>query len=211
MALMTFRHSEPPRLMDWPEPDAGQIAAMVRKAGAYVSRGEYPQALACYQAALLLDDADAELWFTYATLQRRMGLKSDAAESLEFALRNDPRLYLARYTLANLLLELDRPVAAMEQYREVISHKPDYMPAWRNLGRLYLALGDLDAARVCLEEALERAPQDEELRILLSRVLRERELETHNQSAAPTKLESGAYGPQNQNRAFRPRSHPPAH
>jgi tetratricopeptide (TPR) repeat protein len=180
MALMTFRHSEPPRLMDWPEPDAGQLAAVARKAGAYVSRGQYPQALACYQAALLLDDANAELWFTYATLQRRMGLKNDAAESLEFALRNDSRLYLARYTLANVLLELDRPAAAMEQYREVIFQKPDYTPAWRNLGRLYFALGDLEGARACLEEALERDPQDEQIRILLSRVLRERELEAQN-------------------------------
>ncbi len=190
MAMMTFRHSEPPRLVDWPEPDAGQIAAMARRAGAFVSRGEYPQALACYQAALLLDDADAELWLTYATLQRRMGLKKDAAESLEFALRNDSRLFMARYTLANLLLELERPVAAIEQYREVLSHKPDYMPAWRNLGRLYFALGELDAARTCLEAALVRVPQDNEVSILLSRVLRERGAEAQNQVNAGLTLSS---------------------
>ena len=182
MAMMTFRHSEPPRHMDWPEPDAGQMAALARKAARHANLNEYPQAMACYQAALLLDDSHAELWFGYATLQRRMGLKADAAESFEFALRIDPRLYAARYSLANLLFEMDRPLAAMAEYRAVIVQNPHYMPAWRNLGKVHYALGDLAGARECLVEALERAQHDEELPILLSQVLREWEPEAQNQA-----------------------------
>jgi tetratricopeptide (TPR) repeat protein len=180
MAMMTFRHSEPPRHTQWPEPDDGQMAAVARKAAMHANRNEYPQALACYQAALLLDDARAELWFGYANLQRQMGLKNDAAESFEFALRIDPRLYAARYSLANLLFEMGRPLAAMEHYREVILQNPDYMPAWRNLGKAHFALGDLAGAQACLLEALERAPHDEELPILLSQVLREWEPAAQN-------------------------------
>jgi len=116
------------------EPDPEYVARVARQAAAHASRNEYPQALACYGQALLLDDSRAVLWFNYANVQRTMGMELDAADSFEFALRLDPRLYAARYSLANLLFELGQPVAAMEHYLEVIAQHPDYAPAWRNLG-----------------------------------------------------------------------------
>ncbi len=183
MVFMTFRHSEiprhissqSPRHMAQAEPDADRMAALGQKAAAHADRNELPQAMASYQAALLIDDSCAELWCSYANLQRHMGLKDDAVESFEFALRNDPRLLAARFNLANLMFEMGRPLAAMEYYREVIRQSPDHMPAWRNLGKVHYACGDLPAAEACLREAMALAPLDHELPVLLGRVLREKE------------------------------------
>lgn len=172
---MTSRHSGALRLVQPVEIDDGYVDELARKAAALASHGERSQALTCYREALLLDDARAELWFSYANLQRDLGLRDDAAESFEFALRISPGLFAARYSLAKLLFELGRPLAARAHYREVIAQQPGYVPAWRNLARLHHAMGEFDAAEACLREAMSRAPQDTELAPLLAEVLRDRQ------------------------------------
>ena len=168
------------RLVHHVEPDPGFVAELAHQAAIHASRDERAQALACYQRALLLDDSRADLWFNYGNLQRRAGMAEDAVESFEFAVRLDPRLYAARYCLANLLFDLGRPLAAMAHYQEVVAQNADYAPAWRNLGRLHHALGHLELAQQCLREAMRRAPHDAELADLLSEVLRQREPAAEN-------------------------------
>jgi tetratricopeptide (TPR) repeat protein len=168
------------RLVHHVEPDPAFAAELGHQAALHASRDEHPQALACYQRALLLDDSRADLWFNYANLQRRAGMTEDAVESFEFAVRLDPRLYAARYCLANLLADLGRPLAAITQYQQAILQNPDYVPAWRNLGRLHHALGNLGPAHECLAEAIRRAPHDAELVDLLAQVLRQREAAAEN-------------------------------
>ena len=168
------------RLVHHVEPDPAMVARLAHDAAVHASRDEVSEAMACYQRALLLDDSRADLWFNYANLQRGAGMAEDAVEGFEFAVRLDPRLYAARYCLANLLADLGRPLAAMAHYREVILQNPGYAPAWRNLGRLHHALGDQVAAVQCLREAIERAPHDTELADLLSEMLRDREPAAQN-------------------------------
>ena len=155
------------------DPAPELVDRMARQAALHASRNEYSQALTCYGRALLLDDSRAVLWFNYANVQRAMALMPDAAESFEFALTLDPRLYAARYSLANLLIDLGQPLAALEHFRQVTREHPEYMPAWRNLGRLQCAIGDLDAARDSLQQALRRAPHDPEVTGLLQELERE--------------------------------------
>ncbi len=179
MAL-TSRHSDALRIAPPVETDSEYIEEVARLAAARASNGEYAKALAGYREALLLDDTHAELWFAYANLQRQMGLREDAAESFEFALRVAPGMFAARYSLAKLLFELGRPLAARAHFREVIAQQPGYVPAWRNLARLHHAVGELDAAEACLREAMLRAPQDAELVPLLAEVLRDRLIAAQN-------------------------------
>ncbi|HSI55327.1 MAG TPA: tetratricopeptide repeat protein [Ramlibacter sp.] len=155
------------------EPAPEVVDQVARQAAMHASRGEYSQALASYGRALLLDDSRAVLWFNYANLQRTMGFLRDAAESFEFALGLDPRLFAARYSLANLLIELGQPLAAREHFWQVTRDHPEYMPAWRNLGRLQCAIGDLEAARESLARAQLLAPHDPEIAGLLLELDRE--------------------------------------
>ena len=89
------------------------------QAAFHAARGEQSQALRCYEMALLVDEGNAQTWFDYASLQRRMGLLEDAAESFEFALRQDPRMYAARFSAAQLMVELGRPLVALSHFAPV--------------------------------------------------------------------------------------------
>jgi tetratricopeptide (TPR) repeat protein len=174
MAAMS-RHSEASRWGPPADADPQYVAEIARRAANHASRGEGAKALACYREVLLIDDGRADLWFNYGLLQQDMGLRQDAAESFEFALRIDPKLYAARYCLARLLFELGRPLASMAHYRDVILQTPGYIPAWRNLARLHHAMGDCESAGICLQEAIARAPHDQELATLLAEVERDRQ------------------------------------
>jgi tetratricopeptide (TPR) repeat protein len=178
--MTMFRQAEARRYTGSTETSAESVDCLAREAAAHASRSDYRAALSLYGRALLLDDSDAVLWFNYANVQRQLGQKSDAVESFEFALRLDSRLYAARYSLANVLFELGEPLAAMAHYEEVVAQNPDYMPAWRNLGRLYFAIGHLERAEELLCEGVRRAPDDREMALLLQDVLLERQQSEEN-------------------------------
>jgi protein O-GlcNAc transferase len=180
MSLMMFRHSESPRHGGGGDPEGEFVEVLVRRAAAHASHNEDAKALACYAQALLLDDSRAAIWFNYANVQRRMGKRNEAIESFEFALRLDEALFAARFSLANLLFEQGRPLAAMAQFRQVIAQNPRYVPAWRNLGRLHQSLGEFEEAQRCLRAAIERAPHDYELLVALQDVLRGQEAAAEN-------------------------------
>jgi tetratricopeptide (TPR) repeat protein len=50
------------------------------------------------------------------------------------------------YNLANGFSVADEPKAAAAAYRKALQLKPDYAPAWNNLGSLELSSGDTQAA-----------------------------------------------------------------
>ncbi|MBC5767408.1 hypothetical protein [Ramlibacter albus] len=155
------------------EPDTEDAKDLVRQAATHAARGEYPQALRCYELALLLDETQASNWFHYGNLQQRMGLAEDAADSYEFALRQDPRLYAARFCLAQLMVELGRPLIALSHFALVTVDKPGHLPAWRNLIELQRRMGELDAAAESARRALRHLPGEGELAALLDGIERE--------------------------------------
>jgi tetratricopeptide (TPR) repeat protein len=169
--VLTFRHSISPRLSSQPEPDPADVDKVARKAAMHAGRGEHRQALSAYQLALLMDENRADLWFNYASLQRRLGMTADAVESFEFALRQDPDLYAARYSLARMLCDMGHPLEALAHFRQVTQQRPGYVSAWRYLVQLTWALGDCPAAQGYAREALRHAPGDSELATLLRGIL----------------------------------------
>jgi tetratricopeptide (TPR) repeat protein len=180
MTLMTFGHSEAPRHTGGGEPTPDSATSLGRQAALFASGNEYRKALSYYGRALLLDDSRAALWFNYANVQLRLGMKEDAVDSFEFALRLEPGLYAARYSLANLLIDMGQPLAAMRHYEEVVAQNPTYAPAWRNLGRILCALGRLDQAEASLREAARCAPHDQEVAALLEEIVEEKRNRAEN-------------------------------
>ncbi len=71
-----------------------------------------------------------------------------------------PRLHLAEYNLANLLMTLDKASQAAEHYKKAVALQPDYLPARIELGRAYLKLGDLAAAKEVVRKVKLLAPSD---------------------------------------------------
>lgn len=172
--VLTFRHSRPPRASLRMNPDPADVDRLVSEAAAQAGRGQMQEALRTYQQALLADEGRADVWFHYGSLQRRLGLLADACESFEFALRQEPALFAARYQLACTRCDMGFPLEALSHLRIVTQERPTYLPAWRHLVQLSWAVGDRCSAAKFAQEALRRSPQDAQLQSLLTRVLHDR-------------------------------------
>jgi tetratricopeptide (TPR) repeat protein len=172
--VLNFRHSQPPRLSQFPVPDPDEVTQLLRRAATCAADGRAIEALRCFQTALLIDEERADVWFHYGTLQRKLGQLDDALESFEFALRIDPVMYAARYNVARIYYDMGRPLEAIQHFETVLQQRPSYVPAWRHLVRITWALGDLvEAARLACD-GLQRADGDEELEVMLQQILVER-------------------------------------
>jgi tetratricopeptide (TPR) repeat protein len=169
--VLTFRNSAPAKNSRHCNPDPSDVEKIARTAAMHAGRGDTLQALNLYQLALLTDESRPEIWYSYGSLQRRLGMHADAVESFEFALRQDPALYAARYSLARLLCDLGHPLEALSQFRVVTQQRPDYVPAWRYLVQLTWAVGNPVEAERLAREALSHAPADGELETLLLRIV----------------------------------------
>ena len=118
------------------------------------------------QARQLLDASlDNEPEQPFTLLQRaRLRLRSDEAD-LEAA-RNDlsraielaPDLHPARFTLAQVQLQLNNTDAAIGQLRELLSRNPDHGPGRLSLAKAYRSADQPGAARQVLEAGRQQFP-----------------------------------------------------
>lgn len=155
--VLTFRPSQPAPLSSLPDPDPADVERLAREAAQAANQGMHGKALKLYQMALLADEARGDLWYHYGSLQRQLGLLSDAQESFECALRIDSTMYTARYRLARVLCDMRQPLQAIEHFRIVTEQRPNYLPAWRYLVQLTWATGNVTLAQMYARDALRQA------------------------------------------------------
>ncbi len=67
------------------------ISELVRKGKKYLENTQYPEALGCFEQALLLDQKNPELWNFKAVSLRSMGRYEEAMECFNKSLEIDPR------------------------------------------------------------------------------------------------------------------------
>ena len=156
------------------QPDSDDVVRLTRRAAVCAGKGDTDEALRCYQLALLIDDQNAEIWFHYGVLQRRLNNLDDAMESFEYAIRLDPTMYTARYNIARICCDTGRPLEGLAQFQAVVKQRPGYLPAWRHLVQLTWALGDSEQAARLACDALQIADGDPQLQVLLENIVRER-------------------------------------
>lgn len=173
MAAPTFRISRLHGPCGQSEPEPGAIDRLARQAAMLARQGDTAGAMRTYQLALLTDESRADLWIDYGMLQHRLGQLSDAFESFEFALRQDPSLYAAHYRLARVCCDMGHPLQGLSHFRAVTQQRPDYMPAWRCVVQITWALGRLEDAESLAREALGHE-HDAGIEAMLERIAQER-------------------------------------
>ena len=87
------------------EVDANTVEVLHEKAYAHIGLGQLELALECYDAAVRLGNADADLWNDRAFTLLELGRTSEAEESASKALELDSDHYAALCNLAKALLE----------------------------------------------------------------------------------------------------------
>lgn len=101
------------------------------------------------------DPANVTARLYLARIYRREGEHERAAAQLQAALREDSDDPDVRRELGHLLLQLNRPEAAVQQYRRAVELEPEQSLAWLGLIRALRAADDPRA-----DEMLRRAPAD---------------------------------------------------
>ncbi|MGI9035809.1 MAG: tetratricopeptide repeat protein [Pyrinomonadaceae bacterium] len=104
------------------------------------------------------------------TLAAQLDKIEIARRQLNHCLEIDPANFEAKYQLGLSYKAQGDAAPAIRLLEEVVRQKPDYAPALRDLGALYLQTNDEEKARVVLEKSVALAPDDAETHFQLSRL-----------------------------------------
>jgi tetratricopeptide (TPR) repeat protein len=137
-------------------------------------QGRMAEAIRAHARALEINPDLGRSWFSLGNLLRQAGEWTRAEAALLEAARTLPQAYMARVNLGNLyLFHLDRPEAALEQYRLAVAdveaggRRPLSTMPYLALGVALRRTGDVEGARAMLLRALEseetRAAAEHEL------------------------------------------------
>jgi tetratricopeptide (TPR) repeat protein len=122
-------------------------------------RGEYPDALAFADRALILRPTFQEAFNNRANALNRLGRPQEALAACRQALRLQPGDPIVRLNQANALRELGRQAEALEALDQVIATRPDIAIAHGNRGNVLSDLGRHAEALASYERAIAIDPQ----------------------------------------------------
>ena len=118
----------------------------------------FTAAESCYSAAHELQPRNGEWLYLRALTRQEQGRIDDAVEDLRAVTTLQPDLIPARLQLGELLLGLQRPGEARQEFAAVLARESQNGAAEYGLGRADLAFGDAAAAIDHLEMALSLQP-----------------------------------------------------
>jgi Flp pilus assembly protein TadD len=129
------------------------------RAVAFQQAGEFPRAIAIYNALLARDEMPAEAHNNLGLIHEQRGQLDEAAREFESALAHDPRYSRAHDNLGLMLLAQGRPAEAAARFqRAAVLDGRDPGPL-TNLALAHKAAGRLDQARESLLAALAISPR----------------------------------------------------
>jgi len=137
-----------------PAPGKDTTAALTQAATSAIGREDWPAAERALRGLLTRFPGDASLAYNLGLALKRQGQATAALDSFEAALARDPRHGKAMFERAACLMDLGRLTQARAAFRAYILSHGDDADAWLNAGRLALRLGEPEAARRDLEQAV---------------------------------------------------------
>ena len=142
-----------------PEERAHQAAELFQSAYRLQSMGLTQEAVAMFQRSIQTSPT-AEAHTYLGRAYRLQGKLDEAIEECKTAIDIDPEFGNSHNDLGAYLVDQAEFSAAIPPLERALECERYATPhfAWFNLGRAYLALGDLTLARACQREALRLAP-----------------------------------------------------
>ena len=133
-------------------------------AQAHATTEDYAKAVQYLSNAIRLDPADPELYIRRAAMKEYLNDIDGGLEDLERAAERMPKPQAARLHAqrASLLLQLDRPVAAIAASNQAIESDRSEPEAWRQRAAARATTGDLTGALEDVLEALRLEPDSPE-------------------------------------------------
>jgi tetratricopeptide (TPR) repeat protein len=144
-----------------------EAQALQRKANEFRDRGDFARALESYQAAMAADASYMPARLGAGLVHFDQQRYSSARDLFAEAHRLQPNAADALYFLAQCHEMVNEPVAAFESYQQALRINPSFLAALRALAPLAVRLGHTEIAQNHLMAALDTAPDDLELQLLL--------------------------------------------
>jgi tetratricopeptide (TPR) repeat protein len=101
---------------------------------------------------------DSEGLIYRGQIQLRDGHASDAAQTLQNALKNDPGNAVAHYHLGLALDQLGNPARALDEWRAAVRLRPDLVDAQRALANAAVRSGDMNAMEQAATQIINQQP-----------------------------------------------------
>ena len=144
-----------------PEPDPLPPAAVSMEAGNQLFEdGEFPAALAQFEAAVEVAPDNAEIRNNLGQTLVRLERRNEALPHFEHAVRLDSARWAYHFNLAQTLGDVGSWNRAASQYRRAVALFPDDFATRYNLGRALHEWGDRRAAVIPYLEAIPLAPEE---------------------------------------------------
>ena len=137
-------------------PSAGNLIA---KGTAFLNAGAWPEATACFEAALRTAPHDLTLLNNLGLCHANSGKLDEAAECFSEILRLAPDSASALMNLGNLELSRANPEDALVHYEAALARVRAEPGLVNNLGMAYRATAQVDAAIGCFRRALSIEPR----------------------------------------------------
>lgn len=150
------------------EIDGAYVGAWTNLGDGYSKQQRYSDAIDAYERALALDPKRVANRLRLAVALRRAGRSSEAIRAYETLVSDEPRYTRAWYNLGVALALSGRLDEAERAYQTALSIDPNHFRSLKNLGLLEAKRGRWAAAEPHLKEALERRPDDAEVRSKLA-------------------------------------------
>lgn len=136
---------------------------------ARVRLGDYPAAIAHYQASLRITPDQPAIWNEFGAALTRIGRQAEANQCFRVSLQLDATDLTARYNLATGLERTGAAAEAIPHFEQILRAMPDFARAHYHLALTLETQGRTEDARRHFREAARLVPGDEEIARALRR------------------------------------------
>jgi len=141
------------------ELDGGSAQALSIRGLINNARGQTTQAIFDFQAALKINESNADATRGLANSYADQGRTAEAEQQYKKAIELDPGDWTGYKTLGNFYLKQNRFDDAEQQYRSLIRLTPDNALAYSNLGLSLTMQGRFNGAAESLEKSITLSPR----------------------------------------------------
>ena len=155
------------------EPNSAEIH--LKLGHLYYQQQQWQEARQSYESALAIEPELAEAYCSLADIFTNLAKPGKAADRLYKAFELEPESAAPQqhYQLAQTLQKQNKPGRAISAYHRAIDRQPNFLAAYRSLGKLLTARGEQDKVISLYRQGARQNPQNFEFHLLLGQALAE--------------------------------------